>query len=260
MLYCKNCNSTLNSTDNYCNSCGAKVIRNRLTIKNLLAHVIEQFFSYDNKFLKTFISLFRKPEDVIGSYINGTRKKYINAIQYFAIAITLSGLQMFIINKFFPDAFDMSSYYEGQKPTPGFDQLEFNNKVAGITQEYQSLIMMFYVPFYALLSKIVFFNYKQYNYTEHLVIFLYAQAQSSIFGFFFLSTLLWLKVPMVVSSLVYLLLMFLYVTYVLKRMHNLSFLETILKILIFGVIFIVLFVIPIMAYGVYVALQAAGKG
>ncbi len=96
---CKNCHTNLKDTDDFCNTCGAKVVRNRLTIRNLFAHFSEQFLNYDNKFLQTFIHLFTKPEAVIGCYINGTRKKYVNVISYFAIAITISGLQMYILNK-----------------------------------------------------------------------------------------------------------------------------------------------------------------
>ena len=97
---CKNCQNSLSQKDDYCNVCGAKVIRNRLTVKNLWADFAEQFLNYDNKFLKTYLALFKKPEDVIGSYINGTRKKYVNVISYFAIAVTLSGIQLFILRKF----------------------------------------------------------------------------------------------------------------------------------------------------------------
>ena len=71
---CKNCESGLHYDVNYCSICGARVIRNRLTIRNLFGHFSEQFLNWDNKFLKTFIYLFKKPEDVIGSYISGTRK------------------------------------------------------------------------------------------------------------------------------------------------------------------------------------------
>ena len=81
-MHCKNCNTALTKTQNYCFECGAKVIRNRLTIKNLLAHFSEQFLNYDNNFLKTFLHLFTKPEVVIGGYIDGTRKKHVNVIPY----------------------------------------------------------------------------------------------------------------------------------------------------------------------------------
>ena len=89
-MNCKNCNLLISDKDNFCNSCGAKVIRNRLTIKSLFEDFSEQFLNYDNKFLQTFLHLFTKPEVVIDGYINGTRKKYVNVISYFAIALTLA--------------------------------------------------------------------------------------------------------------------------------------------------------------------------
>ncbi|WAC01775.1 DUF3667 domain-containing protein [Lacinutrix neustonica] len=75
---------------NYCNGCGAKVIKNRLTMRNLFEDFTYNYLNYDNKFLRTFLNLFTKPEAVITSYIDGTRKKYVNVISYFAIALTLS--------------------------------------------------------------------------------------------------------------------------------------------------------------------------
>ena len=32
-MICKNCNTSLSADSGFCNSCGAKVIRNRLTLK-----------------------------------------------------------------------------------------------------------------------------------------------------------------------------------------------------------------------------------
>lgn len=85
-MNCKNCNLLLSDKASFCSNCGAKVIRNRLTFKNLIEYFSEQFLNYDNKFLQTFIHLFTKPEVVIESYINGTRKKYVNVISFFAIS------------------------------------------------------------------------------------------------------------------------------------------------------------------------------
>ena len=51
-----------------------------------------------------------------------------------------------------------------------------------LIQEYASIILMLFIPLYALMSRIVFFNRKEYNYTEHLVIFMYIIAQISLFG------------------------------------------------------------------------------
>ena len=79
-MNCKNCEISLTGTDDFCKNCGAKVIKNRLTLKNLFLHISETFFNYDNKLLKTILHLFTKPEYVIDSYVNGVRKKYINPI------------------------------------------------------------------------------------------------------------------------------------------------------------------------------------
>src|SRR5690606_26236828 len=138
----------------YCGSCGGKVIRNRLTIKNLFADFSQQFLNYDNTFLKTFIALFKKPEDVIGGYINGTRKKYVNAITYFAIALTLSGLQIFILNKFFPEVMNLKSM-----SLEGMEDMQQDNMA--FMQEYQSILYMLMVPVYALISKFVFLKFKK---------------------------------------------------------------------------------------------------
>ena len=56
---------------NYCPDCGAKHIRNRLTTIILLNQINDQFLSIDNRFLITFLDLFKKPEKVINGYING---------------------------------------------------------------------------------------------------------------------------------------------------------------------------------------------
>jgi predicted amidophosphoribosyltransferase len=58
-MNCKNCGTALTSENNFCNSCGAKVIHNQLTLKNVFEDFSEQFLNYDNKFLQTFIALIK---------------------------------------------------------------------------------------------------------------------------------------------------------------------------------------------------------
>ena len=247
---CKNCQVLIADDASYCQNCGGKVIKNRLTIKNLLAHFSEAYLNYDNKLLQTFINLFKKPEDVIGSYINGTRKKYTDVISYFAIALTLSGLQMFILNKYFPEALDISNM--ATEKTEEFQRRNFQ-----FIQEYQSLIMMFYVPIYALISRIVFFNIKKYNYTEHLVIFMYILAQASIlsalisvisavFGYTIGNVGAYFTIPF----------QLLYSAYCLKRLVKLSILGIILRTLLFLVVLSIL----MMLFGMVMALIMIANG
>ena len=70
-MNCKNCHTELKELDDYCKSCGGKVVRNRLTLKHLFEHLSETFFNYDNKLLRTIIDLVRIPEKVIDSYVIG---------------------------------------------------------------------------------------------------------------------------------------------------------------------------------------------
>ncbi len=112
---CKNCHTPLSENADFCNSCGGKVIRNRLTIRNLFEHFTETFLNYDNQFLQTFIYLLKKPWDVIDTYISGTRKKYISPLSFFAISLTLSGVYLFVVQKYFMDYFEMPQIYTNSK-------------------------------------------------------------------------------------------------------------------------------------------------
>lgn len=226
---CKNCQKELSVIANYCDHCGAKIIRKRLSIKNLFVHFVEHFLSYDNTFLKTFINLFKKPEDVIGSYINGTRKKYINAIQYFAIALTITGLEWFIIKKFFPAMIDISSL--AQEGTE-----EIAQKNVNFIQEYISMFMMLFVPVYALMSRTTFFNIKTYNYTEHIVIFMYIIAQISIVGAVLNLSGALLGISMGSLAFISGPFQLIYTGYCLKRLYQLDAINLILRSLIFLIV------------------------
>jgi hypothetical protein len=244
-MNCKNCNNELSTNSNFCNSCGAKVIRNRLTLKNIFEHISETFFNYDNKLLRTFIDLFKKPEKVIDSYINGVRKRYVNPISYFGLAITLTGLYLVITNKFYPETLDYSAFTaKGQE--------EFQKKLMNLTQEYMSIMMMLYIPVYALIARITFVGLHKLNYTELIVVFLYWQSQLSIISSvsIIITAIFGIKTSTV--SMIYMPLMFLYAAYILKRLYQLSFGQIVLRTLLFLIILGVVFIIIVMI-GVIIA-------
>ena len=235
-MNCKNCPTELQEQDDYCKSCGGKVIRNRLTFRNLFEHISETFFNYDNKLLQTFIQLFKHPEDVIDSYINGTRKKHVNVISYFALAITISGFYLIIVKKFFPETFDFS-----QITLDGQEKFQKNN--IAFIEEYQSILMMLYVPLYALMARVTFFNIKKYNYTELLVVFMYIQAQISIASAIVVITLGLLGISSSIVGMLMIPLMIIYTAYVLKRLLKLSASDIIVRTLLFFVVLGITFII-----------------
>ncbi len=235
-MLCKNCNKDLNPDTNFCGLCGAKVIRNRLTIKNLFEHFSETFLNYDNKLLQTFITLFTKPEVVIESYIQGTRKKHVDVISYFAIALTLSGFQMFISNKFFPELMNVD--FLAQKGAEDFQRNNMN-----FVQEYQSFVYMLIVPGYALISKIVFFDYKKYNYTEHLVANMYITTHLAICSSILVFLALFFGINFGIISLISIPAQILCTAYYFKRLFSLSFKIMVLKTLFFSLILTVLLIV-----------------
>jgi len=250
-MHCKNCNTTLSSKGNYCNNCGAKVIRNRLTLKNLFSDFAETYLNYDNKFFQTFINLFIKPEDVIGNYITGTRKKYVNAISYFTIAITISGVYLLILKKVFPESFDFSIL---STQSPG--QAELQRKNINFVQEYQSLIMMLYVPVYALIGRLTFIGINKYNYTELLVVFLYIQAQFSIASALLgIIAITFFGVSQGVYSIFVLPFLILYSAYALKRLYDLNYKNMAIRTLWFLVIFAAFFIALSITMGIIMFLN-----
>lgn len=243
-MNCKNCQTELNSESDFCHHCGAKVIRNRLTFRNLFEHISETFFNYDNKLLRTIIDLFVKPEVVIGGYIDGVRKQYVNPISFFGLALTLSGLTLIFLNKFFPASFDYSIF-----AVDGQEEMQARNM--SFIQEYQSLVMMFYIPIYAIIARITFVGLKRFNYTELLVVFIYWQAQTSIISAIVLILICSFGVTQGEVSLITLPLMVIYAAYVLRRLYQLKIGHMILRTLLFFVIMIVVLIITSIAMAIF---------
>lgn len=237
-MQCKNCQTNIKETDTFCSSCGGKIIRNRLTMKNLFEHFSEQFLNYDNKFLQTFIGLFTKPDDVIGGYISGVRKKHVNVISYFAISVTIAGLQVFVFKKFYPELFNFESY-----STPGGE--EMMQKILDLTQDYQAIAMMVNIPIYAFICKLTFFRNKTFNYTELLTIFMYIYSQTTIVSVIISVSGALLGLSFGSISMLLLPFMFIYTAYCLKKLYKLSFKDLLIKSIIFIIIILILYVLAI---------------
>lgn len=236
---CKNCHSDLIPNADYCYHCGAKVIRNRLTIKNLFLHFAETFFNYDNKLLRTFIDLFKKPEAVIGSYVDGVRMRYVNPLNFFGVSLTFSGISILIIRRFYSEYLDYTKIFNLDMYNTEAKQILENSSDTSF--EYGSLILSAMIPFMAVISIIVFYN-KRYNFTEHIIIYLYSMSAITILSVFVGQMLLFIapEYYVVYTFFVYVF-MFLYYVYSLQRIFELNLTQLILKTLLFLIVFFVIY-------------------
>ena len=148
------------------------MIRNRLSFKNLFEHISETFFNYDNKLLRTFIDLLKRPEEVIDGYIKGIRKRYVNPISYLGIALTLLGITFFIMKKINFE-FDVDVFNQGIND-------EAKSKVTNFTSEYNSFFLLSYIPMFVVSSWLILKQNINYNFTERTVVFIYAIAEISL--------------------------------------------------------------------------------
>ena len=225
-------------------------------MRNLFEDIAYRYFNYDNKFLRTFRHLFSKPEVVIESYINGTRKKYVDVISYFTIAITLTGLYVYVMTNFYPEAMTSDNFLSAYT-APGSKEIQ--EQQINIMTKYTSLMMMSFIPLYALIAKIVFFNKKKFNFTELVVIFLYTQAQMSIITSIITITILVLGIDIMIFSLTFSLLMLVYFAYCLKRLYKISIADIMLRSMGCAFVFVGLIVIMTLGFVAWMFLTEAGQ-
>ncbi|MFK7833884.1 MAG: DUF3667 domain-containing protein [Winogradskyella sp.] len=244
---CKNCHKTLRDTQKFCDDCGAKVIRNRLTPKVLLTQVNEQFLSLDNTFLRTFIDLFKKPDIVIDGYINGTRKKYIDVITFYAVSLTILGFQMFLLQKLFPEFLESSNnaFTDNFKVSSDGNDMASAN-FSNVMNNYQGVVFSIFMPLMAIGTWVVFMGKQKHNYTEHVVINLYIAAQTIFFSaiiFIFLAVinvLDFLTATFIVSIPT-----ILYGAYVFKKIYQSSYINALLRYLAAYIIYMIVFTVII---------------
>jgi hypothetical protein len=214
-MTCKNCENPLRTDYVYCPSCGAKITQVRLTFKGLFTDILERFFDFDNSFYRTVIQLTVRPELVIGSYVDGVRRRFLNPMTYLGFALGISGFLYFVMQKYGMDAIDLDILGTGTSSP-------VQEKVMDFTLEYNNFIYLTFIPLIAI-SGILSFNSRGYNLPEHLVSAIYTLAHLAIITFPF-SLLVMLVIPEYYMgySLFTFIIMFLYSAFVLIRLHPYS--------------------------------------
>jgi hypothetical protein len=248
-MECKNCSNILQTDSNFCPNCGAKVIRYRLTFKNLWHEVIEGFFDLDNTFFRTFIHLFTKPAEVIDGYISGIRRKYLNPISYLGIALTLSGLTIFLMQKVFDVNMDLDVFNQGVNPA-------LYQKIMPIIMDFSSLVFVLFIPIFGIAGWLTF-NKKGYVYSEYLIVLLYSLAHWSIVSFpISLIVIIFAPNDYMELSTIMLPAMIAYSIYVMQRINKFTAGKFILRMCLFLILAFIGYLGIVIAF--YVILFATG--
>ena len=243
-MNCKNCYTELSEHDDYCRNCGGRVIRNRLSFKNLFEHISETFFNYDNKLLRTFIDLLTKPEAVIDGYVKGIRKRYVNPISYLGIALTLSGITFFLMKQINFEI-DVDTFNQGMDEAT-------KNKIGDLAFEYSSFIFLSYIPILVISSWLILKEVK-YNFTERTVAFIYGMAEFSLMTTIPSIMVMFLLPENYMSfSYVSLLTLGIYLIWMLYRLSKIRGINFFAQILVFLFLFVILFL------GFYLAILIIG--
>ncbi len=111
---CKNCATELSKDAKYCQTCGAKVIRERLTAKSVIKEMIKKIFVWDNKYFFTVKELIVRPEVVFKEYLGGVRKKYLHPVTFLMVGAAIA---LILFNRYSDEYVALSN---------GFNESEFN--------------------------------------------------------------------------------------------------------------------------------------
>jgi hypothetical protein len=79
---CRNCEKTFDSTYEYCPYCGQEAVDN-LTVGVLFSNTIENYFSIDARFFRSFATLMLKPGILARRFVDGKRLKYLHPAQFY---------------------------------------------------------------------------------------------------------------------------------------------------------------------------------
>lgn len=253
MTKCKNCTYKINEKDSFCKECGAKIIKERITLNNLFSNLTVAL-GWDSNFFITLRFLLYKPHIVLKEYIDGTRKKFTNPFSFFVIIVAIS---LFTFNQYSDKYIQMSTDLNLQQTEiteielsnsenefNGLEIFGFKNPIEfhKFQMKYYNFFAFLFLPFYTLIAFIVF--RKPYNFGEHLVINTYLQSITILLGLILFLFSLIFGINMFGTGI--LILPFFYYCFAYKKLYKLTFGKLLLKILKFIGVFILLMLIPIL--------------
>lgn len=164
--YCRNCDGIVYSK--YCSECGQRHHEGRLSFGILFEEMLAKLFELDSGIVRTMMGVY-KPGIVIREYVDGKRKKYVKPVNFYLLLLALYLFFYSYINPY-PEP-DLLIEQRGMEAS-------FSRSISWFSQQLK-LIQILSIPLYAFYTLNAFKKY-EYNYFEHISMWLYIGAYSNI--------------------------------------------------------------------------------
>lgn len=254
---CKNCTEEI--ALNFCPNCGQKKSKriDRTYIKDELQYTV---LHMNKGFLYSIKKILRGPGKTAREFVEGNR---VNHYKPILLVFVVAGISAFLTNTFIHPEEILVKYYESKDLTG----LEASSGIAASSYmyKYQSIMMLLFVPFMAFFTWLTFKKWG-YNYYEHVIITAYSLVFLQVLSILIVFPLqlilkdnldLFITLPTILSIL----LMFgTFIWFYIDLYNNKSAGEVVMRLFLFGVIFIISFLILSILAGVGLGIYMASNG
>lgn len=173
--HCLGCGNTF--TGNYCNQCGEKVYHDHeKTFGHFIGHTLHFLTHLDNKFLKSFILVFRRPGFLSQEICRGVRKKYFPPLNLFLIGVILYLLFPILQGLNMPLESHLSHVYAPLIQPVVDHKLRHSGDLAALSARYANLaptiakpLLLIILPLCAVMLSLLFRKAKTYFY-DHMTL------------------------------------------------------------------------------------------
>ncbi len=154
---CKNCSEVI--VGNFCSNCGQKKFK-RIDKKYIWNELQYTVFHTSNGLLYSVKNILKNPGKTTKEFIDGNR---VNHYKPILLVFVLSGIATFLSFKVLNLKEIMSTYFSQEHINSNF-----MSDVIFFMSNYNSILMLLYIPLFALTTKIAFRKWG-HNYYEHIV-------------------------------------------------------------------------------------------
>ncbi len=239
-MECKNCDQKLNEGDQFCSRCGQQVIRQRLSLKQILTDLLHIITNLERGLFFTVRELALHPYKVINEFISGKTKPYYGPLRFLILWVTVSVVVNISLGLFDQQQSTMTKFFMD----PGDEELRAQQqKISDFFKKYANIVPLLIIPFNSLMSKWLL-RKRGMNYAEHLVMNAYLSGFTSILGVVYLLFFWGFSIPVFKGLMFTTLINYAYYCWTVKHLFSYKWIGTLLRsglVLFFGFILFSLF-------------------